>query len=128
MDMAAIRYGERAWHISTRNIRSRLTMNQAAAVDFPCANSPARKKNRRFVAGGFGTVGWIEWPALIEEPDEFLTAAGLLQFADGLGFDLPDAFSRHFENVTDFFQRIAVAIPQTVTQLDDFAFAVAERF
>src|SRR5690606_28018375 len=60
------------------------------------------------------------WPALngscvlndslVEETGQLLAAAGLLQLADGLGFDLANTFAGHFENVTDFFQRVAVAV------------------
>jgi hypothetical protein len=38
----------------------------------------------------------------IQKSHQFLAAAGLLQFADGLGFDLADAFAGHLENVAHF--------------------------
>ena len=64
---------------------------------------------------------------LVEEPGQFLAAARLLQLADSLGLDLADALAGHLEDVADFFQRVAVAVAQAVTELDDFPFAVAER-
>src|SRR5262245_33601498 len=64
---------------------------------------------------------------LIQEADKFLAAAGLLEFPYGLGLDLADALARHLEDVTDFFQRVAVAVAQTVAQLDDLPLAVTER-
>ena len=51
----------------------------------------------------------------------------MLQLADGLGFDLADALAGDLEDVADFFQRVAVAVAQAVAELDDLAFAVAER-
>src|ERR1700722_16735049 len=62
----------------------------------------------------------------IQETDQLLAAAGLLQLADRLGFDLANTFTRHFENVTNFLKRIAVAVAQSVAELDNFAFAIAE--
>src|SRR6185295_9124658 len=53
---------------------------------------------------------------LIQEPNQFATAARLLQLTDRLGFDLADALAGHFENVTDFFQRVAVAVAQAIAE------------
>ena len=39
----------------------------------------------------------------VQEPREFLAAAWLLQLANRLGFDLADALTGHFENVSHFF-------------------------
>ena len=64
---------------------------------------------------------------LIQKPDEFLAAAGLLEFADGFGLDLPNPLASHFENVTYFLQSVAVAVAQTVPQLDDLSLPVTER-
>src|SRR5262245_43711705 len=63
---------------------------------------------------------------LIEEAHQLLAAAGLLELADGFGFDLADAFPRDLEDVADFFQRVAVAVAQAVPQLDDLPLAVAQ--
>ena len=64
---------------------------------------------------------------LVEEADQFLAAAGLLQLADGFGFDLTNTLAGYLKNVTDFFKRVAVAITEAVTKLDDLAFAIAQR-
>ena len=36
----------------------------------------------------------------VEESDEFLAATGLLQLANGFGFNLTNSFASHFEDVT----------------------------
>ena len=64
---------------------------------------------------------------LIEEPNQLLAAAGLLQLANSLRLDLADALARDLEYVADFFQRVAVAVAQAVAELDDLALAVAQR-
>src|SRR5262249_26219792 len=55
-----------------------------------------------------------------------LAAGGLLELADGFGFDLANAFAGNLEDVTDFFEGVAVAVAEAVAELDDFAFAVAQ--
>ena len=57
----------------------------------------------------------------IQEPNQLRAAAGLLELANGFGFDLADALAGHFEDVAHFFQRVAVAVPQAVAELDDLA-------
>src|SRR5690242_9055011 len=64
---------------------------------------------------------------LVEEPNQFATAARLLQLANCLRLDLANALPGNLENMTDFFQRVAVTVAQAVTQLDDLAFTIAER-
>ena len=51
----------------------------------------------------------------------------VLQLADGLGLDLPDALAGDLEDVADFFQRVGVAVAQAVAELDDLALAVGQR-
>ena len=51
----------------------------------------------------------------------------LLELADGFGFDLADTLAGHFEDVAHFFERVAVTVAQAVAELDDFAFAIAQR-
>ena len=65
---------------------------------------------------------------LVKEADELLRTAGLLQLSNRFGFNLTDAFSRHLEDVAYFFERIAVAIAESVSKLDDLAFTVTQRF
>ena len=65
---------------------------------------------------------------LVQEADQFLAATGLLKFAYRLGFDLANSLAGNLENMPHFFQRVAITISQAVTQLDNFAFTIAERF
>jgi hypothetical protein len=65
---------------------------------------------------------------LIEESNEFLGSAWLLKLSNCFGFDLTDTFASHFEDVSDFFEGVAVSITESVAEFDDFAFSVAERF
>ena len=76
---------------------------------------------------GFLFAGYIE-AGLIEESDEFLAAAWLLQLTNGFGLDLTNTFAGHFKNVTDFFQRVAVTVTQSVSEFNDFPFAIAQGF
>ena len=62
----------------------------------------------------------------VEEADQGAGAVGLLQLADGLGFDLADAFAGDGEDLADFFQRVGVAVGQAVAQAEDFPLAVVE--
>ncbi len=61
---------------------------------------------------------------LVEEADEILAATGLLELAYRFGFDLANTLPGHFEDMAHFLQRVAVAVAQTISQLDDLAFAV----
>src|SRR5262245_42998068 len=51
----------------------------------------------------------------------------VLEFSDRLGFDLANALSCDFEDSTDFFKRVRVAVADAVTQLDDFSLAIRQR-
>src|SRR5206468_4333532 len=64
----------------------------------------------------------------VEEAFELAAADRMLQLANGLGFDLPNAFAGHFEYSANFFERVSVTVTEAVTQLDDLALAVGERF
>src|SRR5579863_4378217 len=50
----------------------------------------------------------------------------MAQFAQGLGFDLPDAFASHFELFAHLFERAAAAVVEAKTQLQYLALAVGE--
>jgi len=63
---------------------------------------------------------------LVEESDQFLASARLLQFTDGFRFDLPNSFAGHLEYVPHFLQRVAVTVSQSISQLDNFTFAITE--
>src|SRR5690606_15608192 len=90
----------------------------------PGRQEPREKKPDPSGSGWMAIVrrGW-----LVEEPDQLLAPAGLLELPHGLRLDLANAFARHLEDVADFFQRVAVPIAQAIPQLDDLAFAVAQR-
>jgi hypothetical protein len=51
----------------------------------------------------------------------------MLQLADGLGLDLPDALAGDLEDAADLFERVGVAVADAVAQLDDLALAVGQR-
>src|SRR5260370_286478 len=51
----------------------------------------------------------------------------MTQLAQGLGFDLPDAFARNRERLADFLERVLTAIIQAEAHLDDFFFAGCQR-
>ena len=54
-------------------------------------------------------------------------AAGVAQFADGLGFDLANALSRYVELPADFLECARMAVEEPETQLKNAAFALSER-
>ncbi len=62
----------------------------------------------------------------IDEAGQTRTAIRLLQLADGLGFDLPDALAGDREDLADFFERVGVAVGQAVAEPQDLALAVVE--
>lgn len=47
---------------------------------------------------------------LVEESNQLLAAARLLQLANCFGFDLTDTFTGNFKNMANFFQSIAVTV------------------
>src|SRR6266478_7709482 len=51
----------------------------------------------------------------------------MLQLTHRLGLDLADALAGHLENAPDLLESVRVAVAQTVSQLDNFAFAIRER-
>ena len=61
---------------------------------------------------------------MVQETLEFASADGVLEFSYGLGLDLSDAFACNFEDSADFFERICVAVADSVSQLDNLAFAI----
>ena len=60
-------------------------------------------------------------------PAQAVTAAGVAQLAQRLGFDLPDALACYREILTHFLQRVLAAVIKTETHLDDLLFARRER-
>src|SRR5262249_49182649 len=62
----------------------------------------------------------------VEEALELPAANGMLQLADGLGLDLPDALARDLEDPADLLQRVSVAVAQAVAELDDLTLPVRQ--
>jgi len=52
----------------------------------------------------------------------------VLEFSDGLGFDLSDSFAGDLEDSSDLFEGVGVAVADAVAEFDDFAFSVGEGF
>src|SRR2546423_460232 len=49
------------------------------------------------------------------------------ELADGLCLHLPHALAGHFEDASDFFEGVGVAVADAVPQLDDLPLAVSQR-
>src|SRR5260221_14431304 len=58
---------------------------------------------------------------------ELLASHGVLQLANGFGFNLPHPLPRALEDAADLFQRVGVAVSQAVPQTNDLPLAVGER-
>ena len=76
--------------------------------------------------------GWTVRNALtcgtLQEAFQLATAYRVLQFANRLGFDLSYPLTGNFENPTNFFQCVGIAIPQSVAETNDFTFPVGKGF
>ena len=64
--------------------------------------------------------------ACVEEGAQAMAPAGMPQFPERLGFDLPDALASDREMLADFFERVLAAVLQAEAHLDDLLFARAE--
>src|ERR1039457_701177 len=62
----------------------------------------------------------------IEERAQAMAAAGMPQFPERLGLDLPYALARHGEMLADLFERVLAAVLQSKAHLDDLLFAGTE--
>ena len=75
---------------------------------------------------------WAEQSALtcrtLQEALQLATADRMLQFTNRLGFDLPHPFSGNLEDPANFFQRVRIAIAQSVPESNDLAFTIGEGF
>src|SRR3954453_10997368 len=58
----------------------------------------------------------------VEEGSESVTAAGVPEFSQRFGFNLPDTFSSHGEVLADFFEGVLAPILQPKTHFDDLLF------
>jgi hypothetical protein len=64
----------------------------------------------------------------VQEGAQAMTAAGMTQLAERLGFDLTDALARDGEVLANLFERVLAAILQAKTHLDDLFLARAQSF
>src|SRR5690242_13656476 len=69
----------------------------------PAQRASLKKESRTLRPGFVGNRLLLR--ELVEEPDQLLAAARLLQLAHSLGLDLANSLAGHFENVTDFLER-----------------------
>ena len=61
-----------------------------------------------------------------KETFKLSTSHRVLKFPHRLGFDLADPLASDLEDPAHLFERIGVAVTESVTELDDLAFAVSE--
>ena len=61
-----------------------------------------------------------------EEAVQLADARGVAHFAEGLGFDLADAFAGHFELLADLFERARVTIHEAEALFEHFALALVQ--
>ena len=64
----------------------------------------------------------------VEKRAQPVAAAGMAQFAEGLGFDLANALASDGEVLANFFERVLATILQPEPHLDYFFLARAESF
>src|ERR1051325_3751850 len=62
----------------------------------------------------------------LEEAAQVVSARGVPQFAQRLGFDLADAFASHAIDISDLLQRVSVPIDQAETHFEDLLLALTE--
>lgn len=62
----------------------------------------------------------------VKEALQLAQARGMTHFAEGLGFNLPDALAGYLKLFTHFLECAAVAVGETEAQLKHFAFALGE--
>ena len=53
-------------------------------------------------------------------------ARGVTHFAEGLGFNLTDAFAGDAELLADFFQRARITVAQAETEFENFALTLGQ--
>ena len=61
---------------------------------------------------------------VVHEAFELSCADGVLELSYRLCLDLPDTLTGDFEDSSDLFQCVCVAVPDAVSQLDNLAFAI----
>ena len=103
-----------AWKIASKKIKASRAANKKGPL-----NQRAFIISKSLV--NLGTL-------VVEEAFELAGTDRVLKFPDGLGLDLADTFAGDFENPADFFERVRVAVADAVTELDNFALAIGQRF
>jgi len=63
----------------------------------------------------------------IQEAAQLARTAGMLEFAQGLGFDLADTFAGHAKLLTDLFEGVVSVHPDAETHTQDPLFARGQR-
>ncbi len=65
---------------------------------------------------------------LVDKPDKFRAAFGVLKLAHGTLFQLPNPLSGHLKDVSHLLECVVIAVSKSVTQLDDLALAPIQLF
>ena len=113
--------GRFAGFLTDRNVRPTFCRTRQECGTFLSLPDGSRRTAHRGLVSGDGGDAF-------EEALELFAADGVLEFSDGFGFDLSDAFACDFEDASDFFEGVGVAVTEAVAEFDDFAFAVGEGF
>src|ERR1700677_2971866 len=62
----------------------------------------------------------------IQKPFQLPRPHRMLQLPYRLRLDLADAFTGHLEDAAHFLQRVSVAVPEAIAQLDDLALSIGQ--
>lgn len=100
---------------------------QGARIRLPNATTtPARAQKQGLVKNQPLFIHHTFWHLLVEETNKLLASTRLLKLTYGLRLNLANTFAGHLKDMPHFFQGVAVAIPETISQFDDLAFAIAQ--
>ena len=62
-----------------------------------------------------------------EKPPKLAAPDRVLQLPHSLCLDLSHSFASHFEDPTNFFQRVRVTVTEPIPELDNFTFPICQR-
>src|SRR5215471_7042541 len=68
----------------------------------------------------------MERYSVFQKTPQMVAAAGMLEFAEGLGFDLPDTLTRYPKNLADLLECMGCLIPQTKAHTQNTFFLWAQ--
>src|SRR5215831_220406 len=68
----------------------------------------------------------MEGQLVFQKAPQMVTAAGMLEFAESLGFDLSDTLTRHPKNLAHFLECMGYLIPQTKAHTQNTLFLRAQ--